>query len=201
MMKPAIETFDECMLRARALHDIHGAISKQVTSAIDLSDILRAEIVLCLSALDHFVHELTRLGMLECWEGTRALSKAFGRFPLPVAVASKLGNPAVAKAAFESEIRAKHSFLSFQHPDKIADAVRLVSDKKLWEEVATELGAASDTLKTSLRLMVDRRNKIAHEADIDPSYPGQRWPIDRALVEEIFREVEKIARAIYKVVS
>jgi hypothetical protein len=39
----------------------------------------------------------------------------------------------------------------------------------------------------------------ADEADIDPSYPGQRWPIDIPLVEDIFDKIEAICRAIFKV--
>ena len=57
------------MQRTRALHALHGSFLGQVTAAIDLTDILRAEVVLAVSALDYFVHELTRMGMIECWSG------------------------------------------------------------------------------------------------------------------------------------
>jgi hypothetical protein len=74
-------------------------------------------------------------------------------------------------------VREKHSWLSFQHPDRIADAIRLVSSVKLWEEVGNELGISAKDAKLRLELIVDRRNKIAHEADMDPTNPGFRWPI------------------------
>jgi hypothetical protein len=61
------------------------------------------------------------------------------------------------------------------------------------------MGLPAQAAKASLTLIVDRRNKIAHEADLDPSYPGQRWPIDTAMVEDIFDKIEAISRAIYKV--
>jgi hypothetical protein len=199
-MQAALDAFEANMLRVRSLHALHGAFSKQVTAAVDLSDILRAEIVLGVSALDHYVHELTRLGMLECWVGHRKATDAFNRFPLPIALAGGLSNPSTAQQIIEEEIRSKHSFLSFQHPEKVADAVRLFSDKKLWEDVANQLGTTAKTIKTSLILIVDRRNKIAHEADIDPSYPGQRWPIDTLLVETTFDTLEAIARAIFNVI-
>lgn len=200
-MKAAIDAFEANMLRVRALHALHGAFSKQVTAAIDLSDVLRAEVVLAVSALDHYMHELTRLGMLECWSGQRTSTNAFDRFPLPISIAAQLSNSATAYQSIENEIRSKHSFLSFQHPDKIADAVRLFSDVTLWEEVGKELHADAKTIKTQLLLIVDRRNKIAHEADIDPTYPGQCWPINPAMVEAIFDTLESIARAIFKVVA
>jgi hypothetical protein len=199
-MQAALDAFERNILRVRALHALHDAFSKQVTSAIDLSDLLRAEIVLGVSALDHYIHELTRLGMLECWTGSRKSTDAYERFPLPMSLASTLSNPSTAPATIEDAIRSRHSFLSFQHPDRIADAVRLFSEVKLWEEVGTQLGTTGKEVKTALLLVIDRRNKIAHEADIDPSYPGQRWPIDSALVESTLDKLEAIARAIFKVI-
>ena len=68
-------------------------------------------------------------------------------------------------------------FSSFQQPDKIADAIRLFSDVKLWQQVALELAIPEQDVKARLKLIVDRRNKIAHEADVDPSFPNMRWPI------------------------
>lgn len=189
------------MQRVRTLHALHGSFVRQTTPAIDLSDILRAEVVLAVSSLDYFVHELTRLGMLECWSGTRTQTKSFGRYQLPMSAISGVADPSTGQQTLDSEIRAKHSFLSFQHPDKIADAIRLFSSIKLWERVANEIGRSAKEVKGSLTLIVDRRNKIAHEADADPSYPGQRWPIDPVMVEGIFDEIETIVRAIFRVIA
>jgi len=200
-MQAALNAFEASMLRVRALHALHGSFSKQVTAAIDLSDLLRAEIVLGVSALDHYVHELARLGMLECWAGTRKGTEAFNRFPLPISIAGALSNPSTTQQSIEAEIRSKHSFVSFQHPDRIAEAIRLFSDVKLWEQVAMHLGTTTKEIKTSLLLIVDRRNKIAHEADIDPSFPGQRWPIDSVLVEDTLDKLDAIARAIFKAIK
>lgn len=198
-MQAALDAFERNMMRVRSLHALHGAFSKQVTPAIDLSDLLRAEIVLGVSALDHYVHELTRLGMLECWAGGRKSTDAFERFPIPILIAGALSNPSIAQATIEGEIRSKHSRLTFQHPDRITEAVRHFSEVKLWEEVGKQLGTTANEIKTALLLIVDRRNKIAHEADIDPSYPGQRWPIDSTLVERTLDKLEAIARAMFKV--
>jgi hypothetical protein len=199
LMKAALDAFERNMLRVRSLHALHNAFSKQVTSAIDLSDLLRAEIVLGVSALDHYMHELTRMGMLECWAGTRKRTDAYERFQIPISIAATLSTPSTTQAIIEGEIRSKHGFLAFQHPDKVADAVRLFSEVKLWEEVGKQLGATAKEIRTVLLLIVDRRNKIAHEADIDPSYPGQRWPIDSTMVENTLDKLEAMAYAIFKV--
>ena len=76
----------------------------------------------------------------------------------------------------DTEIRRAHSWKSFQKPDSIADAIRLFTEISLWKDVAALMGMTPADLKTRIELVVDRRNKIAHEADIDPSFPGQRGP-------------------------
>ncbi len=93
--------------------------------------------------------------------------------------------------------------LSFQRPDKIADAVRLVWEPDttgLWFEVAGRLpseggSAASDkTVKERLGLIVDRRNAIVHEDDADGS--GERSPIDAPLVEDAIGFIGEVVAAI-----
>jgi hypothetical protein len=195
-MQTAIDAFEESIRRAHDLHALHLSLTQRLTSVVDLSDMLRAEIVLAVSAFDFFIHELTRLGMLECHGAVRRRTEAFNRFQVPMETALGLSNQVL-----DAEIRTKHSYLSFQQPDKVADAVRLFSGVELWNAVATELGVSAKSIKADLSLVIDRRNKIAHEADIDPSYPGQRWPIDRAQVEYACTLLENIARAIFKVTA
>ena len=196
-MQSALKAFDDSLARARHLHGLHLTLSKTLTGAVDLSDILRAEIVMSVSALDHYVHEIARLGVIECWKGTRPSTKAFNSFTLTMSTVHSLKSPATALAALDSEIRAKHGYVSFQTPDKIADAVRLFSQATLWEEVGLQLGKSAKDMKAILGLIIDRRNKIAHEADVDPSFPGQRWPISEAMVEEIVNNVDAIGHAIH----
>ena len=198
-MQLALDEFDGSIARVKHLHGLHAGLSSTLTSAIDLSDILRAELVMAVSALDRYVHTLARLGMLESQAGTRPRTDAFNRFPIPLSVTPPLGIPATAASTLEAEIKARHSHLSFQHPDKISDAVRLFSSVKLWDCVGTEIAVAAKDLKATLSLIVDRRNKIAHEADVDPSFPGQLWPINRVMVEAMVDMIEKVAHGIHAV--
>src|SRR3972149_7267748 len=79
-MHSAIKQFRSNIERVRALGGLSEALSQLTTSAVDATDILRAQIVLAVSALDHYIHELTRLGMLEIFDGLRPSTNAFGRF-------------------------------------------------------------------------------------------------------------------------
>ncbi|MHA6903694.1 HEPN domain-containing protein [Ralstonia syzygii subsp. celebesensis] len=110
-------------------------------------------------------------------------------------------SPSGGTAWLESEIRERHSFLSFQQPDKIADAIRLFSGVRLWSEVAARLGHDESSTKATLRLIVDRRNKIAHEADIDPSFPGSRWPIGEADAAQCKDFLSGLVEAIHATLS
>ena len=200
-MKTSLDTFHANLVRVRAVHALYLHFSGAVTAAVDLSDLLRAEMVLIVSALDHFVHELTRLGMLEIWRGTRKATPAYRNFSVSLGVAAALAGASTVDAHLESEIRTRHSFQSFQKPDKIAEAIRLFSSVELWNEIGDFLGEDPKDLNIQLGLIVERRNKIAHEADIDPSYPGQKWPIDWTDTDDALAFIEKIGEAIYRVVA
>lgn len=200
-MRTAFDAFEASMRRVRELHALHGSIFELLTNAVDLSDILRSEVVMAVSAFDFFIHELVRLGMLECFSGKRPRTAAFNRWSLPIGAFEDLSDASSAEQRLDAEIRERHGFLSFQQPEKVADAIRLISEVKIWEEVSVILGESVQHAKDSFKLIIERRNKIAHEADLNPSYPGQLWPIDAAMVEMIFNRIESVARAIFDAVK
>ena len=200
-MQSAIDLFRISIARVRDLIAVHNSLKAQASSVLDLSDMLRAALVLAVSALEYYIHEVVRIGMLEIHRGQRPEPPAFSRFQI------SLGSARVGINAgqnidswLEDEIRQRHSYKSFQQPEAIADAIRLISEKKLWEEVSTNMGSPARSIKQQLNLIVDRRNKIAHEADIDPSYPiGDRWPIDELLVNEAVDFIEQVVESIHNI--
>lgn len=248
-MQSAIDQFRISIERVRDLISLHNSIKSQATAALDLSDILRAALVLVVSALDYYIHEVVTLGMLEIYRGTRsepsvnrnATQSAFSRFQVSLGNASEdrkvaidIGSwilteiqqnygddflqqsheishliPIISNTILnrlnnnswlEAEIRGSLSYKSFQDPDKIADAIRLISDKKLWDEVANKMGRTTKDIKQQLNFIVDRRNKIAHEADIDPSFGlGNRWPIDELMVNDAVDFIEQVVESIHQI--
>ena len=197
----AILQFNENISRVRALGALHYSISGMTTSAIDSSDMLRAQLVLCVSALDHYVHEVTVEGMLEVFSGNRNATDALSRFPLQSNILLNSSGNSINISHVEQAIREKHSFLSFQQPDKVADAIRLICSCKLWDELSNRMGRPVRDLKNELALIVDRRNKIAHEADLDPSYPGQRWSITSSDVNGVIDFIERLCSNIDDIVD
>jgi hypothetical protein len=197
----AIEIFRVSIARVRHLIAVHNSLKAQASSVLDLSDMLRSALVLAVSALDYYIHEIVRIGMLEIHRGQRPEPPAFSGFQI------SLGNARAGINAgqnidswLEDEIRQRHSYKSFQQPNAIADAVRLICDKKLWEEVSINMGRPAKDIKKELSRIVDRRNKIAHEADISPAYlGGYCWPIDELLVNEAVDFLEQVVESIHKI--
>jgi hypothetical protein len=198
-MQIAIDQFRQNIQNIKNLHGAYLRISTVLTSVVDLTDILRAEIVMIVSSLDHYVHELARLGMLDVYEGRRQPTAAFMRFDVPLD--SVFPVPPSGSDWLESQIRARHGSRTFQQPDKIADAVRMFASVELWNEVARPMGRDPAAVKTQLQLLVDRRNKIAHEADIDPTFPGSRWPINPQMVDEAREFVSDLVESIHVVAA
>jgi hypothetical protein len=179
------------------LGSLYNALKASTTTALDLSDILRAELVMSVSALDYYIHELIEIGMGEIYTNKRPPTSRFLEFK--VSIRDFWTNPSILANPvwLIEEIRTKHSFRSFQRPEHIADAIKLISDVRLWEAVSEIVGKPEQEIKDRLSLIVDRRNKIAHEADADPTNPGSRWPINASQVNEVINFIEKIGDTIY----
>lgn len=248
-MQSALDQFRISIGRVRDLIALHNSVKAQATGALDVSDMLRAALVLAVSALDYYVHEVVTLGMLEIHRGKRSepipsantTQSAFSRFQvslggarqdrltaidiaswleaeiqqaqgytflqpsytvsalLPI-ISSSILNRLNNTSWLESEIRERLGYQSFQQADKIAEAVRYISDKKLWDEVAVQMNKSAKDIKQQLNSIVDRRNKIAHEADIDPTFNiGSRWNIDELLVGNAVDFIEMLVESIHQV--
>ncbi|AFD00726.1 hypothetical protein Mtc_1986 [Methanocella conradii HZ254] len=200
-MQSALNQFQENITRVRSLGSLYKRIRNQTTSILDLSDILRAELVLGVSALDQYIHEITRIGMIEAYKNNRNQTDAFKKFDCSLENIIQSHQDPSTITWLDNEIRKKHGWLAFEQPDKIADAIRLISDVKLWEEVSVLINKNPQDTKDKLKEIVIRRNKIAHEADIDHSHPNTLWPIDEKYVDESINFIEQIVNAIHNVIK
>ena len=250
-MQSALDQFRISIGRVRDLIALHNSMKAQATCVLDISDMLRAALVLTVSALDYYIHEVVTLGMLEIYRGDRPepspagniAQSAFARFQVSLGNARQdrltainladwlefevqqlqgyeflqnaytiselipvLSNSLASKlndiSWLESEIRDRLSYQSFQQADKIADAIRLISDQKLWDRVADRMKRSTKEVKQQLSFIVDRRNKIAHEADISPAFGiGERWPIYEMQVSDAVDFIVGVVEAIHQVIQ
>jgi hypothetical protein len=154
--------------------------------------------VLSVSAIDHLIHELTIIGMTEIFNGTRPVTTKYNSHTVSLgfmnAIASTL--PLI---TFESEIRKNLSWKTFQRPDKIKEAIALFNSIQLWQQVAQTIGDTELNIRNQISLIVDRRNMIAHEADIEPIFKTKR-PISDGDVKGTIDFIEKLGMTIYNLV-
>jgi hypothetical protein len=201
--------YDLVWARCGQLSIMHAYLAGQVTPVVTADEILRAEWVMRVSALDMYVHELVAQNMVGTFEGRRPPSPGYLRFQLTNETVQRIRNAASAtdaSAAFDLEVRERLRILSFQQPDKIADGVRLFSAVELWDSVAAHVSASSGvsvdakSIKNELSLVVRRRNQLAHEGDLQPGSQGVPWPISQADLATVAQVVDRVVRGIDAVV-
>lgn len=198
--------FDEVWQRCELFAALHGYMANHATAALQPDELLRAEWASRVSALDLYVHELVAQNLSRIFEGSRPSCPGFAKLQVSSDALMRIQSATTAAdriTAFDLEIRTRLSRATYQYPDDIADGVRLVSPCKLWNEVALKLGATSatvssdkDSVKKRLSLIVDRRNKIVHEGDLQPTVPRMPWPISRADVSDVATFIHSIVTAI-----
>lgn len=201
-MQTAIDQFRLDLNRVRNLEALHAVLSSQATSVLDLSDLLRAELVMVVSALDLYIHEVVRLGMLECFRGYRPQTNAFREFRVTLGGTIQALSAPQDDLWLDEQIRDQHSRRTFQNPNDIASGISLISGVTLWDSIAGRLQSTTVAVRDRLRLIVERRNKIVHEADLNPAYGriGILWPITPVEADDAVTFVEDVTEAIHSVV-
>lgn len=197
-MESAKIHFEQNIVRVKSLGSIYNSINNETTTE-DISDILRAQYVMLVSALDHFIHEVVRLGMIETYNNQRTPTKKFKEFILSLDK-NILFNKAIMEEKSDiwlnGQIRYKNGFKSFQESDKIKEALSLILEYDIWEKVSETLNDENITKK--LNLIIDRRNKIAHEADIEPLNQELREIREDDLIDSI-QLIENMVNAIFEI--
>jgi hypothetical protein len=205
-----MQHFEAVWARSAELSAIHAYLANNVSAALHPEELLRSEWAARICALDLYVHELVAQRMVAIFEGRLPSTPKFLSFQISAETLNRIRNARTnvdASAAFDLEVRSQLGRSTFQHPDNIAEGIRLCSVVELWNEVALQFGATPQTriakakaIRGSLSLMVERRNKIVHEGDLQPTTSRDPWPITQADVALVSTHVQNIVRAIDKVV-
>lgn len=191
----ALRTFERGCDRADSLRHLHSYIVRSSPSALDCSDMLRSAVVLAVSSFDLLVHDLYRLEVIFRLTSLRPMPS------LKIPFNTILSSDAERAMLVDASIRIDNSFKSFVAPDKLADCLRPLVGST-WEGVAAirERSIAED--KASLKAAVDLRNRIVHEADVNPALGGiDLWPIYSSDVETSINFLKGFGAAVARVVS
>jgi hypothetical protein len=202
-MRKAYDQFKNNMKYVKELDYLFIHLKYNLHLPNDLTDILRAEWVYTVSAMDKLIHELVRIGMIEAFQNRRQRTPKFNSFGITTnTLFSNINNTGYpAEYWFEQEIIEKHKYLAFQSPDKITEALSLIwNDQHKWQTLAASLGANQQTLTSQLKTIINRRNQIVHEADLDLS-TGMRRNIDKVDIDDVVSFIEKLSEAIFNAVK
>src|SRR6266700_1698180 len=72
--------FGEVWQRCAEIEALHTYLAAKLTPALSADELLRAEWVARVSALDLYVHELVAQNMMKIFEGTRRTCPGFSKF-------------------------------------------------------------------------------------------------------------------------
>ena len=204
-----IKQFDLVWTRCNELNALYRYLTSKATAVLNFDELLRAEWVARVSALDLYVHELITQQLVQIFRGERPAPTGFKKYPFTGEILLRMRSADIEQqaAAFELDVRNRLSILSFQDPEKIADGVRMVSEIELWNELAAKAGAASNqrvarakALKLQLSAIVNRRNKIAHEGDLKPGVPRETWEIDATDLQTVVSCIEFVVHSMDELV-
>lgn len=184
-----------------------------------VSDILRFQLVYAVSAFDRLLHEIIRKGIVEIISGTRVQTTKFLSQPFKADTllkSIKYCNPSFVPSCpqesvdyvVNQEFAEKLSYLSFQAPDKVKDGLSYIwSESHKMQVLADDIGMVGGNsndrqknLEQKLTLIVDRRNQIAHEGDIDPVTNTKR-DIVKQDVSDAINFISNLGLSILKFVT
>lgn len=168
---------------------------------VDSSYLLRAKYVLIISAFDTYMHEIIIDKACDLFFTEKIPPDSVIELPL-----NKIQNIMKQESQIEqqqiliAELKRLMSSDSFQSPKSIEYALSLLGIKKPWVSMSEHFGIPGKDIHDTLALIVNRRNKIAHESDIDPQ-TKELIDIDYSVVSECSDFISKLVTEIDYLIS
>ncbi|MDR0889795.1 MAG: hypothetical protein LBM28_03995 [Oscillospiraceae bacterium] len=209
-MRIALDLFNASINSLQAIELIRSFVEDQTrgkAELLDCSDLLRWQLVQVVSALDKFIHDIVRIGMIESYKGTRAMTKKYKDFKvgLDFLNAVETASTQVEKIRlFEQKIAYQFSYQSFQTPETIGDALSYIWDEShKWNTISQGITPtiSEADVKTQLKNISVRRNQIVHLVDC-PSFlpPFAKQSIICEDVGQSADFIKKVVASIYQCV-
>lgn len=199
-MTNALHVFQELMNQTQLSDGLYTYLDEKRVP-IDATDLLRWEWVLAVSALDKYIHDIVRIGMMHQFLGQRSVTEKYNSFRIDMRKYVALSASPTPQMVFESEIIRQHNYLAFQSPDKISDALSYIwTEQHKWDVISSRMATpiSSRDLKTKLNNIVVRRNQIVHEGDcFSSNLPLQKQQINKSDVSDVICFITELVNAIH----
>ena len=169
-MYSALTLFKANIEEAKNLTLLYEYLENSIKSPFSFDDLLRAQIVYSVSAFDKLMHDVIRIGIMEIFTDKRNPTPKYLAESISTSIYNELISATVPpkEHIFEQAIVKKLKTISYQDPEKVAEGLSYIwEEKQKWQKIALKMAIDDKTAKTTLKLIVDRRNAIVHEADIN----------------------------------
>ena len=193
------ERFDNNLASIRKQFDIAEAL-KAEGSIEECETIWRSQVVFLESALDFYIHEISKYGMINIFSGNWAKTDKYNNYQVPMKyVEEGFKNPESKSWLLEylNERFSSEVYLSFESMKNQLNLLGLFFEPVM--EKAFPKQSTSDSLcrdgKKVVRDLFERRNQIAHQTDRQHNDATQNT-ISKEYVEQCFSDVRAIANAI-----
>lgn len=167
---------------------------------LQYKDILRSQIVFLDSAFDFFIHEVTKYGMVQIFQGVWEKTERYNNFTIRLSEISYVLQNPEQENWFLDIVNDSYAEDTFMSSEAVIAQLNLIGVK--WQSVADrafyEQGSTISTkekFKNILNSLFKRRNQIVHQADCLHE-TGTKIDIKREDVETYIDDVEKIVTAI-----
>lgn len=221
-MKNTIKTFNVCIRDVQKMRGLYIFLIDQYKIAPEeLSDLLRSELVNLVSAMDRFIHEFVRIGIINSYTSKLPQTDKCKSIPIKFSTLNKVMecqsratpptcNEETAEYWINNEIKIILRSMSFQKIDKIKDAlsyiwnlehkIPAIMDKMHYPFPEKTSNANQKFLEKKIDLIVTRRNQIVHEADYDISV-NSKQTIDVGWLDDTILFVKEFVYSIYENIS
>jgi antitoxin component of RelBE/YafQ-DinJ toxin-antitoxin module len=191
----ALDTFGSGRDRALALVAIFKFLKSNAPGALDCDDIIRSALLLGVSSFDLFCHDLLRLETVHRTQIKRSVKNLRIPFDILNLEHSELYQ------AVDQQVRQDNAHKSFVSPENLSDCLRSLFDKP-WDRIKDKMASKYENPKLRLKSIVDLRNRIVHEADVNPNYNGiELWPIYCEDVEVSIKFINELVITISDIAS
>ncbi|CAM3035012.1 hypothetical protein SAXI111661_15325 [Saccharomonospora xinjiangensis] len=201
----AFRTLRQNLKYSEGLIDGGERLEQQHVTEFDVTDLYRSAWVMAVGALDHWVFEEVHHRALHLLlQPTKDKPSRLAKLELPLSLFDRVYHDGASlRDEFDRFLRETFRYRSFQSPDKIAEAFgHVFKGSRFWHAVAQQMRAetggtvTADSIRERLSHIVQRRNQIVHQADLDPAKPGQRAAIKAEEARSVVTYLENLAAHI-----
>lgn len=199
-----INTFRDNIKRIKNRFEIFDLL-KNNNRIEETNDILRFQIVFVMSSLDFFMHEIYSFAFIKIFKNEMPKTNGYKNYKIPLKLLEKALYDAenIDRHLKETFIGINDSF-TFMSPGRIRELLNIITSEDEFALVERKLKQRK-IIKYNVRLdseiehIYDRRNKIAHQTDIEHGEDDKNI-INRREVEYYIDVISNFVEELFKVV-